>query len=420
MSEDSTERFANLELDLTQLTAPATHDDIGNDISDTGRDRAQGDEDLAVASGFAPQPPLYAIGTRINQVGVANLKRSRVDFDNLPSVQSAMNALAAKVQSEDRQDIKVDLTAVTMTDSGNLKLEDGTELLLARNGFRVMAHRIVGSYDYLKRCPPKLRAANMNHWLPDASSSAVLRTRANGKNREVFSVVSPRYKPLDVDQVAECIAKIAPPDARCEVVYDGLSLTASVLFHTDIDPGAGVAGEFFKAGVRISTRDDGTGSLNVEAELWRNLCLNLIILDRATQRTARRNHVGAGLEIALNNGIEQALSHVGGFAARWTDARLENVLENYDLQNIDQVFERLAQNRVIHVPGVKPEEVQERLHRAWQQEPGYSRADIVNAITRAAHENPWGRLDTTEELEREAGQLLYARNWHSQLEAPRV
>jgi len=57
----------------------------------------------------------------------------------------------------------------------------------------------------------------------------------------------------------------------------------------------------------------------------------------------------------------------------------------------------------------------ERLQRAWDIEPGYSKAAIVNAVTRAAHTEEWRSWQTSEELERAAGELLYARVWNVQV-----
>jgi hypothetical protein len=55
-----------------------------------------------------------------------------------------------------------------------------------------------------------------------------------------------------------------------------------------------VAGEIFKAGVAITTADDGTGAIRIAAQVCRNLCKNLIIIDRASQTSVTR-HVGQNL-----------------------------------------------------------------------------------------------------------------------------
>ncbi len=223
---------------------PATRIEAGG-VSAEGRERAASDEAMAREAGFAPKPPIYALGTLINQTGVENLTRSRQDWEKLPTVAAAMASLAKQVRSEEREDIPALVSEARMTEDGRLRLGDGTDLAMTRNGLRLLSHRLIGSYDYMAKCPPALRALNVNHWMGREDSTLVLRTRKGKEGREVYGVVSERYSPLDVDRVAEMIARVAPSDARCDVTYDGLELTANVLFHPDIVAQGGVAGEVF-------------------------------------------------------------------------------------------------------------------------------------------------------------------------------
>ena len=62
--------------------------------------------------------------------------------------------------------------------------------------------------------------------------------------------------------------------------------------------------------------------------------------------------------------------------------------------------------------GVKPEEMVNRLHTAWEKERGYNKTAILNAITRAAHESSWNSWADSEDLESAAGELLYQPVWN--------
>jgi len=106
------------------------------------------------------------------------------------------------------------------------------------------------------------------------------------------------------------------------------------------------------------------------------------------------------------------------FAGQWSEATLENVLDRYGCQDIEAVFRGLIFNKVVHIPGCRPEEMFERLNRAWQMEPGYSKTAVVNAVTRAAHENPWGKWTDVEDLERTGGELLFANVWNVEVPEP--
>src|SRR5258708_2171089 len=72
-------------------------------------------------------------------------------------------------------------------------------------------------------------------------------------------------------------------------------------------------------------------------------------------------------------------------------------------------------NRAVYVPSFSSDDMVERLQRAWDVEPGYSKTAIVNAVTRAAHTEEWKSWTTSEDLERAAGELLYARVWNVQI-----
>jgi len=56
-----------------------------------------------------------------------------------------------------------------------------------------------------------------------------------------------------------------PKDARAEVVNDGYRARLSVLFHSNLLRERCVAGEIFKAGVSITTADDGTRAVRIAA-----------------------------------------------------------------------------------------------------------------------------------------------------------
>jgi hypothetical protein len=132
-----------------------------------------------------------------------------------------------------------------------------------------------------------LRATNVYHGLARTVRTdkngdikprqLTLRARQTKGGCEIFSVVGPRYSPLDIDVIATQVHQIVPKDARAEVVYDGHRARISVLFHSNIELENFVAGEIFKAGVSIITADDGTGAIRIAAQVWRNLCRNLII-----------------------------------------------------------------------------------------------------------------------------------------------
>ena len=122
--------------------------------------------------------------------------------------------------------------------------------------------------------------------------------------------------------------------------------------------------------------------------------------------------VRAGIVVQAR--IARALEKVSYFADKWSEATVENVLERYGVDDVGTIFKALVSHRAVHVPGIAADDMVERLQRAWDVEPGYSKTAIVNAVTRAAHTEEWRSWTTSEELERAAGELLYARVWNVQ------
>jgi hypothetical protein len=371
------------------------------------------------------------------QLGVDNFRRSRQEHDSLPDTHEAMEKLINTVGREQRADKVVPLPHLTMLSDGRIHNQaNGTYPLTEKALTGLCTHATPGGAGYLANCAPSLRADNLNHWLPQGfrtkdvlddngeptgqtertDKSITLRTRnAQDGSREIFAVVGPRYGALDVDKVAGLVLDAAPAGSKCEVFYDGYRAKMDILWHSNIQPEKCVAGEFFRAGIRVTTADDGTGAVKVSAIVERNLCLNLIIIDRAKQAIAKRSHRGSSIAMAgdIAQGIQTAMAKLSNFSSAWNDATVENVLERYGMESSDEgmlrLFKGLAYNRVIAVPGVRPAEMVTRLTSAWAKEPGYTRAAVVNAVTRAAHESTWNAWTVEDEVTAQGSDLLFSK-----------
>jgi hypothetical protein len=450
--DDSATRFALIELgDAVHAPAPAlavvaVPRRVEGGVCAEGKARAQADEADAVAAGWSLKPPVYDIGSRVNSTGVDNFRASRQEHDDKASVGDACGKLIDLVKAEDRRDLVVPVPSLKMLDDGRITRGGGPLAVSERAITGVATHITPGGAGYLRACEPDLRAINFNRWAAKgyredsratadaieaweeggnvgpqpgpvmAAKHVTLRTRLNhaSNKREAWSFVGPKYGAHDVDAIAEQVmrSEAIPADAKCDITYDGYRMRMNVLFHTDIQPEKAVAGEIFKAGIMLKTADDGSGSIQVSAQVFRNLCLNLIIIDHAKELVTRRKHFGTGIADAVANGIATAMGKVQVFADKWSEATLENVLEKYGAHDVEAVMRGLVYNKVVHVGGVKPDEMFERLMRAYQAEPGYGKTAIVNAVTRAAHSETWGSWADVEDLERKGGELLFAKAWN--------
>jgi hypothetical protein len=423
-----------------------------------GRDRSNAARFELRANGFSPAPPVYAVGSRVNELGVRNAESSRVEYDALARVSEYCGALIQTVIDEHRKDVKVDrFTSMRMTPDG--MVTRGKEpVRLTEQAFGGLITRAgIGGHQYLSKCPPALRATNINFWQEEAARNelveeaqamrlkdkswkpkdATFRTRINRGNREVFAVVSGSYGAFDVDKIAQALSMASPPDARGSVVYDGTRAKFEVLFHSNVAPEEFVAGEFFKAGVLVRTDDTGSGAIRISAVVWQNLCLNLIVLDECVQEIAAIRHVGTveALAVKFREGFKKALGSIDQFLEKWNYAAKDDVSSHLvDERHVSLpvsmvlpgLFNGILERELVTVRGSRKDAVA-GLVRMYEKDdsaarvnsvidgvPFVSRAAVVNAFTRYAHEvnsDPFEQ-DT---IERQAGGLLNVTRANAEL-----
>ena len=344
-------------------------------------------------------------------------------------------------------------------------------VLPSRQAFGSMLSRLgIGGAEYLARLPAKARAANVNLWSsiisgrdeamateatrlalaagrePAGSAEAcAFRVRTRGGSDEAFAVVSPEYAPFDADVIADAIRRtcVSAPTmttqidghsftadlskARGRMTYDGAKSRFEVMFHSDIQPEHFVAGEFFKAGVMVRTDDTGAGACKVVPVVWQNLCLNLIILDVAKGDEVAIRHVGslAKLTAQFEKAFSKSLDKIGHFIKAWGYGCRENVLTATrrayakcpvsEEKALPGLFNGMLQTGLVAIPGRRKDIVNElvqqwRLDTSSAKREGLTRASLVNALTRYAHtitmDDPWAE----DEIQRDAGRLLFKRD----------
>lgn len=430
---------------LEQASPPVTRIQ-GVTVDQEGVRRATADIEAAKKAGFSLKPPIYQLGRLVNETGVANFRKARMEFEAMPRLGDACEKLCQVIKAEERSDIQVEAPVLWMDNDGLLHVKDDKYPVTER-AVEGLGHFITpGGARYLTECPVELRAYNLNKWFqagyrvdkratvkanPDGieyedmektytPTKVTLRTRKNADAREVYSVVGSRYAAFDTNAVVAQIYKALAAkniDCRADFTYNGYKSRLDVVFHTPVQPENCVAGEIFRAALCIRTADDGSGSINVSTEIHRNLCLNMLILDQDKILVGSRRHAGktATIEQKIDEALASAQEKIGYFVKAWDNATVENVLEKYDLGDPREVFRRLVLNRVIAVSGVKTDEMVNRLMAAYEKEPGYSRSAYINAITRASHESEWANDETIDELESTASQLLFAKVWEMKL-----
>lgn len=423
-------------------------------IKDSNLKRLTLQQQLAEANGFSLRPPLYALGTPVIELGQENFKKSRQEFDALPPASTVFAPFLNRVASEARKDVTVPVRDLQMIDDGRIVRREGdpskTLYFDGARSLRSLLERTPceepgAAATYLATIPADRRAFEVNTWLEatEADKKAVLRTRLAlappdddvqtstalalspaPYGREVYAVVSERYGTgLEVDVIARailsaCERDILPGDARGEITYDGRKATIRALWHSNIDPRDACAGEVFKAGVSITAADDRSNGIEVDGMLWRNLCLNFIIIDECVQNFASRRHMGATRDLAswLFDALRAASRSVSGFAALWDGARamaLDSPAVTRDIpadktrREITQgIFRGMLKTDRLALPGFRGEAAVGEFMRAFDREPEFCKVGIVNAVTRAAHESTLRGAFASEAVEAMGGAIL--------------
>lgn len=413
--------------------------------------------ELLANNGFADAPAIYIDGISVAPQRMArdNVLLQRRDYDQKPNAVEAFAAIGAAVRAEERKDITAEQARVEMTDAG--ELHAGAERYTIEGvAFAHLCSRLgYGGAQYLaEKCPPRLRAANVNAQgaligireakaaleapkeKPFEASRIVLRTRkraAPSPGRSIFACVSPGYGAFDADLVADALREATPPEAKGGVSYDGRRSRFEIWFQTTAEPRHMAAGETFRAGVVVSSSDDAGGSIRGQSVSWQSLCKNLCIISTRAEDAFSIRHVGNVYELArkFKGGFATALGQIERFIVAWNYATEDDLrrgaraasdgpLPDSAEDLMRGVFRGLVGGArpTIKLPGRrKLEELVEELVGCWRQDESSaravhatSRASAVNAVTRYAHSyldtlDPWAQ----DEVVRQASGLLWGR-----------
>jgi len=392
------------------------------------------------ALGFRPPPTILDAGT--GDRSIEKYQRKRDEFNKLPRILDAAGNIVSTVRAENREDHVMTWGDFFLNTRGQLarvtderKLDSSNAIDLEARAFQQLCAKLCalmpdsnGEFGSIRRyvnnlmhAPRHLRVRDFN-WLIanlaelDKNRTVVMRTRNGVGRRSAYAAVSEGYTAIDADLVAEVmIDTLREEGCRAEGSYNGYDMALRALWMSDIAPRTG---DTFKSGIEVRTSDHGGGSIIVQAVAFRAKCSNMDLINKRVVKLMSQVHRGSidAIRDFLRKAIRNVRNNTGRFFELYGQAAQERVARTED--DVKDIFHRLAARKidvrgqqtrvepVLTLPHVKPDMMSEILLGSWGSEPGFTRADVYNAVTHAAHNHSWDRLEARSELEEQAAKVL--------------
>jgi hypothetical protein len=406
--------------------------------------------------GDASEETWFPPGTEMMQIGKDTYRAKAQLHENMLPVAEAFGHGIERVRSEGRGiSDPVDLTECKLTEANN-----GKGYALVRPGMAPLDLEYQGLDQLFGKVSQGMPGplARMLHTLPagefiDITNKQLARAgrfvggptvvriqdRDHKGRRSAFSVVGEGFCPLPLDRVLEkalteieAVAAKAGIDPRGEVKYNPRSTLATfkATWHAPEEYAARV-GDPIEIGLKGKAGGAGNSFLTIQQALTLVRCINCTLMTWALTeklrhsgsktRTAEQN-IRHGLSRASSavekvvSGMEEGVRMFGGLWGILKDTPIQSVaLAGAKHTDVREALEAMVEKGQIGKDIARDALVQS-LTDGFDREPGGSLADLVNAVTRAAHE---GMLDDIQQwqLEREAGDLMMALAKKAQPEA---
>lgn len=412
--DDYTTPILDLGLD-TPVTAIVTEPIPGETINSHAAAKAASEREMIKEftglnlTGDTDSGLFFKEGTVMLESGVQTAVKYRQEWDKLPTAAVESARISATVANEDRKDYRnIPLNKLAINGHGLLTGGNGG-LHLTDYSWGQMAIQLASAKTAAPRNNFNARLRNIG------DKRATLRTRfpAEDKTRIASAVVSDKYEICDGYKVLQQIAAMMPGETRGRVEYDAETthLRADLTLQNPYEMEDEIAvGRLHRVGIRLDTADLGNRKLTLRAYVERIRCINCTILPHDWANLSVK-HMGINdLQNSVTNLLNSVESGMESFAGVWRAAHMVRVFEASSwTADAREAFGKLVDGGFVGDKGMKPSEREtlvDNLVTAWSYEPGNSYQAINRAITRAAQSYS---LDDSENLEMQAGELLYNR-----------
>jgi hypothetical protein len=279
-------------------------------------------------------------------------------------------------------------------DSLNNMWISGKQVAVAPSAQRLLSNRLRVPYSYLARCTDDLQAHNLNFWIEqEAQNRDTFFCRFNGDT--LRAVFTDRYQPLDnMEILSQLIEQGFDPCSEVQCSFDNNMFLLKIPEYAKafgVNQGYGLLDEIVP-GIAFSNSEVGLLAFSIEAYLYRLVCTNGLISQTATTVSRFKHISNKGLE----NFPATLSSVIDGSAKNQIEFKLSSESHVDDPISSIEIFSKrfgLSQNE------------SEIVKQSFEQEPGNTMFNIINAYTAAAKTEGLTTADVYK-FEKAGGQIL--------------
>lgn len=354
--------------------------------------------------------------------------RSAAEYERMGSLSDAIDKMEKQVKSEERKDIECKM--------GDLQIHPGVGLVVPGIGQLDMrdsswSHIVSLANDkprhstqFMDSADVELASHCFNHIMKrNKEKNIVLRTRIPTEHGDtkpaLYAAVSDRYKlETGPQEMIDIMRKLMNAghfkDYKGTVDYRGENWDIRAISNQPVSAGTPNQGDVFRAVAGLSGSDNKQGSLVIRLEQLRPSCCNMIQVNSESSEVRLRHNMKLDRIIgSINSMMINSAIHLKALTQKWKLGRehaivdMDSVLQQIFLdQQLPGFIKKEDKHKaIIKVPGMPQEDAYELMTRAFNREPDSSVSGLVNAVTRAAHEQDKG-YDTFEFLKSVGSSML--------------
>jgi len=251
---------------------------------------------------------------------------------------------------------------------------------------REISARLGIPHYYLQKCPQKLQADNLNHWIAEEKNDYLFFRFEGHLVRAIFT---PRYKPMDNGIVLSRLMNAGfDPDTKVQCALDSEFMSLSI---PDDRKTFSIQGDHITPGISVSNSEVGLSSLQVTAFFLRLVCTNGMIARSEVSNSYR--HIS---ERILNE-LPSVLENISN--------GLSQQRNRFQISVTSKVSDPASTLKSFNRQFMLNDAEQKAVDWAWPLEAGDTMFNVIQTYTRAAQDRSLS-AESSHRLQKVGGDIL--------------